>query len=67
MLEQMITVLPQAQIYSLIDSVPEAQRGFLQGRSVITSPVQNLPFGKSRYRAYFPLMPLFIEQFDPAV
>ena len=63
-LEQMIKVLPQAQIYSLVDSVPEAQRGFLQGRSVITSPVQNLPFGKSRYRVYFPLMPLFIEQFD---
>lgn len=63
-LEQMIKVLPQAQIYSLIDSVPPEQRAFLQGRNVITSPVQKLPFGKTRYRAYFPVMPLFIEQFD---
>lgn len=63
-LEQMIKLLPQAQLYSLIESVPEEQRGFLQGRKVITSPVQNLPYGKTRYRAYFPLMPLFIEQFD---
>lgn len=63
-LEQMIKVLPHAEIFSLIESVPEGQRGFLQGRTVNTSLVQRLPWGKKAYRAYFPIMPLVIEQFD---
>ena len=63
-LEQMIQVFPESKLYSLIDFVPEDQRGFLQGHSVETSFIQGLPFARSCYRHYLPLAPMAIEQFD---
>lgn len=63
-LEQMLQVLPEADIFSLIDFLPEDERGFLGGRRVRTSFLQRLPWARSRYRSYLPLMPLAIEQFD---
>jgi len=63
-LEQMLHVLPQADLYSLLDFVPEDQRGFLGGREVHTSMIQRLPMARRRYRAYLPLAPLAIEGFD---
>ena len=63
-LEQMIHVFPEATLYSLIDSVPEEQRDFLQGKSVETSFIQQLPFADRAYRYYLPFAPLAIEQFD---
>jgi glycosyltransferase involved in cell wall biosynthesis len=63
-LEQMIRVLPDAELFSLIDFMPESQRGFLGGRLVRTSFLQHLPSVRTRYRHYLPLMPLAIEQFD---
>jgi len=63
-LEQMIHTFPEAELYSLIDYVPEEQRGFLQGKDVETSFIQRLPFSKSKYRYYLPFAPLAIEQFD---
>jgi glycosyltransferase involved in cell wall biosynthesis len=63
-LEQILIVFPQADVFSLIDAIPSEQRSFLQNKDVKTSFVQNLPGGKTRYRSYFPLMPLAVEQFD---
>ena len=63
-LEQMIQVFPEASLYSLIDFVPEEQRGFLQGLPVETSFIQKLPFARRFYRHYLPLAPMAIEQFD---
>jgi glycosyltransferase involved in cell wall biosynthesis len=63
-LEQMLDVLPDAELYSLIDFVPPDERGFLGGREVRTSFIQRLPWARTRYRSYLPLMPLAIEQFD---
>ncbi len=63
-LEQILLVFPQADIFSMIDAIPPEQRGFLQNKPVQTSFVQRLPGGKTRYRSYFPLMPLAVEQFD---
>lgn len=63
-LEQMIQVFPDSELYSLIDFVPDEQRVFLQGKSVETSFIQNLPFAERGYRYYLPLAPLAIEQFD---
>lgn len=60
----MIRVFPEADIYSLIDNLPEGERGFLQGKKVHTSVIQKLPFGKRFYRHYLPIMPFVIEQFD---
>lgn len=62
--EQMLACFPEADIFSLIDFVPDERRGFLGGRKVTTSFLQKLPFARTRYRSYLPLMPLAIEQFD---
>ena len=63
-LEQMLQVLPEADLYSLIDFMPPDEREFLQGRRVGTSFLQRLPWARTRYRSYLPLMPLAVEQFD---
>ena len=63
-LEQMLAVVPEADIFSIVDFVPESQRQFLRGKKPVTSFVQKMPFAKSKYRFYLPLMPLAVEQFD---
>ena len=63
-LEQILLVFPQADIFSMIDAIPSEQRGFLQNKPVTTSFIQRLPGAKTRYRSYFPIMPLAVEQFD---
>lgn len=62
--EQMLKVLPEADIFSLVDFLPEDQRHFLMGKPVKTSFVQRLPLAKRRFRGYLPLFPFAIEQFD---
>lgn len=63
-LEQMLNVLPQADLYSLVDFLPDDQRGFIQHKPVTTSFLQGLPRAKTHYRNYLLFMPLAIEQFD---
>jgi glycosyltransferase involved in cell wall biosynthesis len=63
-LEQMLRVLPDADLYSLIDFLPDAERAFLGGRKARTSFLQRLPGARTGYRRYLPLMPLAIEQLD---
>lgn len=63
-LEQMLLCFPQADVLSLVDFVPEAERSFLGGRQVRTSFVQKLPGARKYYRNYLPLMPLAVEQLD---
>ena len=63
-LEQLLLLYPDADLYSLIDFMPEADRGFLGGRRPRTSFLQHMPFVRRRYRGYLPLMPLAVEQFD---
>lgn len=63
-LEQMLEVYPDADVFTLIDALDEKNRAFLKGREVKTSFVQRLPGGKRFYRHCFPIMPLAIEQFD---
>ena len=63
-LEQMLAVYPDADLFSLIDFVPEQERAFLAGRTVRTSFLQRLPGVRRHYRSFLPLMPLAIEQFD---
>jgi UDP-N-acetylmuramyl pentapeptide phosphotransferase/UDP-N-acetylglucosamine-1-phosphate transferase/glycosyltransferase involved in cell wall biosynthesis len=62
--EQLIAAFPQADVFALFDFLPDDQRGFLQGKHVTTSFIQNLPFARKKHRAYLPLMPLAIEQLD---
>ncbi|ASV99632.1 glycosyltransferase family 4 protein [Paraburkholderia aromaticivorans] len=61
-LEQIIECFPDADIFSLVDFLED--RRPLGGKPVTTSFIQRLPFARHHYRAYLPLMPLAVEQFD---
>ncbi len=63
-LEQMLLCYSQADLFSIVDFLPAGQRSFLNNKTVSTSFIQKLPFAKSKYRQYLPLMPLAVEQFD---
>ena len=64
-LEEIINVFPQADLFSMIDLIPAGQRDFLQNKKVTTSFVQKLPtWARNRYRAFLPLMACAVEQFD---
>lgn len=62
--EQMLNCFPEADLFSLVDFLPADGRKFIKERSVKTSFIQKLPFAKRKFRSYFPLFPLAIEQFD---
>ncbi|MGG3734191.1 glycosyltransferase family 4 protein [Heyndrickxia coagulans] len=63
-LEEILKIYPDADLFSLIDFVEEGQRSFIMNKSVTTSFIQKLPFAKKKYRTYLPFMPLAIEQLD---
>jgi glycosyltransferase involved in cell wall biosynthesis len=63
-IEQILKVFPNADLYCLIDTLPEKHREFLDGKKVHTSFLQSFPFKNKLYRHYLPLMPAAIEQFD---
>lgn len=55
---------PQAEVFTLVDFLPAAERGFLGDRPIHTSFLQRLPFARRHYRRYLPLMPMAVESFD---
>jgi glycosyltransferase involved in cell wall biosynthesis len=63
-LEQMLSLYPDADLFCLLDFLPEEERGFLKGRNINTSFIQKLPFARKKYRNYLPFMPRAIESFD---
>lgn len=63
-LEQMFQVFPIADIFSLIDFLPQDGRNFIQNKKTKTSFLQHIPFARKKYRSLLPLMPLAIEQLD---
>lgn len=64
-LKGILEVYPQADIFSIVDFLSDKEREtILNGKKVITSFIQNLPFSKTKFRNYFPLFPKAIESFD---
>lgn len=63
-LSEMIGLLPESDLFTLIDFVPATDRAFLRGKDVRTSFIQTLPFARRLYRHYLPFAPLAIESFD---
>ncbi len=63
-LQEIIEIFPQSELYSIIDFIPQSKRGFLLNKSSKTSFLQKLPFIKKYYRFFLPFMPLAIEQFN---
>jgi glycosyltransferase involved in cell wall biosynthesis len=63
-LEQILRICPQADLFSLFDFLPADQRQFILNKSVTTSFLQKMPFASRMHRMYLPLMPLAIEQLN---
>lgn len=62
--EQILSLYPQADLFSLVDFLPPGERQWLLDKPVHTSFIQRLPFARKHFRSYLPLMPLAIEQLD---
>lgn len=63
-LEQILALYPNADLFAVCNFLPPGEREFLQGRTPKTTFIQRLPRARKWYRSYLPLMPLAIEQLD---
>jgi glycosyltransferase involved in cell wall biosynthesis len=63
-LEVMLSIFPEADVFCLLDFMPDDFRAWLGGRQVRTSFLQSFPGIKHYYRKMLPLMPAAVEQFD---
>ena len=63
-IEQLLIMYPQAEIFAIVDFMPQAERSMLGGRPVRTTFIQKLPFARRCFRYYLGLMPVAIEQLD---
>lgn len=57
-------VFPDADIYTLVAQKEVCDELGMDWSRIHTSFIQKLPFGTKKHRAYLPLFPLAIEQFD---
>lgn len=63
-LEQILLLYPQADVFALVDTLEEGKRGFLNGCNVKTSFFQKFSLLRKNYRTFLNLMPIAVEQFD---
>lgn len=63
-LECMMQEFPEADVFCLIDFLPEKHRGFLKGKFIKTTYMQRIPFIAGMYKYLLSLMPFAIEQLD---
>jgi glycosyltransferase involved in cell wall biosynthesis len=62
--EQLLTLYPEADLFSVVDFMPDHLRKHMLHKRPTTTFIQKLPFSKKHYRNYLVLMPLAIEQLD---
>lgn len=63
-IEQVLRLYPKADMFSVLDVVPENQRAFLSGRRIESSFLQSLPSVSKYYRKLLHFWPLAVEQLD---
>lgn len=63
-LEQLLICYPDADVFALVDFLPERDRGVLRGCPVTTSFIQHLPGAQKYFRYYLPLMPWAMSRMD---
>lgn len=63
-IEQLLNIFPNADLFAQVDFLPEELREFIKHKPVRTTFIQRLPGARNHYRQYLPLMPLAVEQFD---
>jgi glycosyltransferase involved in cell wall biosynthesis len=63
-LAEILRCFPQAELFALVDCMPDSERAALGGKRARTTFMQHLPRAASWLNYYLPLMPLAIEQLD---
>jgi glycosyltransferase involved in cell wall biosynthesis len=63
-LEQQIMLNPQAEVFASIDILEPHERGFLRGKTPITTFAQQLPFVRHHHRQFLLLLMFAMEQLD---
>jgi len=63
-LEEMLQVFPEADIFCALDFLPERFRGRLKNSKITTSFIQRIPFARHLHRYLLALMPIAVEQHD---
>ncbi len=63
-LEQMLALWPQADLFAVVDFLPADKRHFIHGKKAKTTFLQRMPWARTQYRNYLPLMPIAVEQHD---
>jgi glycosyltransferase involved in cell wall biosynthesis len=61
---ELLKIFPSADVFSLIDYLPERDRAFLNNNVVKTSSLQKAPLIQKYYRYYLPWMPHAIERIN---
>jgi glycosyltransferase involved in cell wall biosynthesis len=61
---EILTLYPDADLFAVVDFLIPEDRAKLFNKQAKTSFIQRLPFASKKFRAYLPLMPIAIEQFD---
>ncbi len=63
-LEQIFNIWPEADLFAVVDFLPDDKRHFVKGKRATTTFLQRMPKARTQYRNYLPLMPVAIEQLD---
>jgi glycosyltransferase involved in cell wall biosynthesis len=63
-LEEMLAVFPDADVFTMIDQRPPDHRDSLGKTRVHTSWMQRIPNIKQKYRSYLPVMPLALKSLN---
>ncbi len=63
-LEQILRLYPNADLFCLVDFLPPGERQFILNKKTQKSFIQGFPWAKTKYPNYLALMPLAIEQLD---
>lgn len=63
-LEQIVKIFPDADLFCQVDFLPDSERGFILNKKAGTSFIQKLPLAEKKYRSYLPLMPFAVRRFD---
>ena len=63
-LTEILAIWPQAELFTLVDFLPPADRAFLAGRRITTSFLQHWPFARRHFRKYVAWMRRAMESFD---
>ena len=63
-LAELLRIFPHADLFALVDFLPDEARQRLNGRRATTSFLQRLPGARRHFRACLPLFPRAVESLD---